>query len=55
MNDDTPREDRSTPRPGEPVSGSPADPAGTAGRDKSVLRPMLRQGADATVALASAA
>ena len=54
MNDDTPREDRSTPGPSEPVSGTPADPAGTAGRDKSVLRPMLRQGADATVALAPA-
>ena len=59
MNDDSPLEDHTKPREaGLPAPGSataapapaPADTA-AATRDKSVLRPMLREGADATVVL----
>ncbi|MEY3252726.1 MAG: hypothetical protein RL227_1699, partial [Pseudomonadota bacterium] len=59
VNDDTPLEDRTTPRASPGAGGSsaapqpPARPAlADADRDKSVLRPMLRDGAaDATVVL----
>ncbi|MFN9745267.1 MAG: protein kinase domain-containing protein [Betaproteobacteria bacterium] len=54
MNEDTPREDRSTPGTAGPATGNPVEPVVRAGRDKSVLRPMLREGADATVVLAPA-
>lgn len=65
MNDDTPLDDRTTPREAPPPAPAgpapaPAAPApvanaataaGEPARDKSVLRPMLREGADATVVL----
>lgn len=65
MNDDTPLDDRTTPReppvpapagpapaPAVPAAAAPAaPPASEPERDKSVLRPMLREGADATVVL----
>jgi serine/threonine protein kinase/HAMP domain-containing protein len=56
VNDETPLEDRTTPRGPVPLPGDAAPPP--AGRpeagdsDKSVLRPMLREGGDATVVLA---
>ncbi len=52
MNDDTPLDDRTTPRE-RPAAGSPPPPASAEpDRDKSVLRPMLRDGSgDATVVL----
>ncbi len=51
MNDDTPLEDPTTPRQAPPPPAAPAPPAEAAVRDKSVLRPMLREGDDATVVL----
>ncbi len=48
MNDNTPLEDRTSPRERPAGSATPPEPD----RDKSVLRPMLRDGGDATVVLA---
>jgi serine/threonine protein kinase/HAMP domain-containing protein len=51
VNDDTLREDRSTLRADGPSEDVLSSQAVHAGRDKSVLRPMLREGGDVTVAL----
>ena len=53
MNDDTPLEDRTTPRAGPGrAEPAPGEPQADRDRDRSLLRPMLVEGAEATVVLA---